>query len=232
MWIWGPLHLQISLALSHFLSKFSWQRGLSLSLKMGGLKADTNCPLGCMMLCFNRIFFLKLMELQNHLGVCMCKSLDASLRYSVSGGFEWHLKMGISTKWPGDAGWLGGPHCENHCHVHQDFLKDWYSRKMLRVSSCGFSAPLPTQTRRDCTPVQCGKHEFHGSEQPLEGQVVDALLHPQGFAGEGEKKMSRSRLWNGSGSRVPLEWTSCIMSFIILWMDGWFLSFDNNFKNF
>ena len=36
----------------------------------------------------------------------MCKSLDPSPRDSVSGGFEWHLKIGISTKWPGDAGWL------------------------------------------------------------------------------------------------------------------------------
>lgn len=123
----------------------------------------------------------------------MCKSLDPNPRDSVSGGFEWHLKTGICTKWPGDAGWLGA-HSENHCCVHQDFSKDWYSRKMLHASPVASRHLFLHRTLQGLhTGPVWETHEFRGPEQPLEGQVADAFLYPQGFAGRGGE-MSRSGL--------------------------------------
>lgn len=47
----GPPAFRNFIGTSHiFCPSFPWQRGLSLSLKMGGLKADANYPFGCMML--------------------------------------------------------------------------------------------------------------------------------------------------------------------------------------
>ena len=65
-------------------------------------------------------------------------------------------------------------------------------------------------------------YESHGSEQPLEGQVADTLLYPQGSVRR--KRNEPVQAVGGVWLQGPCEWTSCIMSFIILWMDGSFLS--------
>ena len=85
-------------------------------------------------------------------------------------------------------------HSENHCCVHQDFSKDWYSRKMLHASPVASRHLFLHRTLQGLhTGPVWETHEFRGPEQPLEGQVADAFLYPQGFAGRGGE-MSRSGL--------------------------------------
>lgn len=111
------------------------------------------------------------MELQNHLGVCMCKSLDPSPRDSVSGGFEWHLKIGISTKWPGDVGWLGVPTLRTTAISIKTFRRTGTPGRcsmpalwLLSTSSC-------IEACRDRTLVQCGKRmNFMALNSHLKGR--------------------------------------------------------------
>lgn len=144
------------------------------------------------------------MELQNHLGVCKCKARDPSRRDSVSGGCEGHLKMGVSTKWPGDAGWAGA-HTRRTTAVPIKTCRrtgtpgrcSVPALRLLSTSSCIASC-------RERTPVQGGKcMNLMALNSHLKGRWLTLFCTLRGLQGGGE--MSRSRLRKGSGSRVPLS---------------------------
>lgn len=91
-----------NIASSHFLSTFSLAERTGLSLKMGGLKADANCPLlhDAVLIEYSSQTSWSLSPGSLYVQITGSQPSD-----SVSGGFEWHLKMGIS---PSGQVMLGG----------------------------------------------------------------------------------------------------------------------------
>lgn len=104
---------------------------------------------------------------------------------------------------------VGGPHSENHCPIHQDFQKNWYSKKMLHAGPVGsWHLFLHRLLQGSSTGPVWEMHEFHGCERPLEGWVADALciLRALGEGRWNELVQAVEGIW----LKGSLEWTRYI----------------------